>query len=86
MAKKTFKTPTETTERKGLNLLISDDTDISHKIDKKNYYAQSDYITSNVRVRKDLREKIYTLKGRTGKNIVEIYTMIFEEYFRNNPL
>lgn len=82
MAKKTFNKPI-TGERKGLALLIQNE---QNEKETESYYAQSNYINSTVRVRKDFREKIYTLKGRTGKSITDIYDMIFEDYFKKNPL
>lgn len=55
--------------------------------DKQNKGEAFDvYTTSNVRVRKCFRENIYTLKGRTGDTLQEIYDKIFAEYFKNNPL
>lgn len=80
MAKKTFSNPTQATVRKGINILIGDVPEVD------NDRVEEIYVTSNVRVRKDYREKIYTLKGRTGKTITEIYNMIFDEYFNNNPV
>lgn len=44
------------------------------------------YVTSNVRVRRDLRQQIYMLRAKTGKTLQDTYTDIFEFWFRNNPL
>lgn len=82
MAKKTFNNPTKVSQRKGLDILINE-PQTGEEYHKEDKYS---YTTSNVRVRNDFREKIYTLKGRTGKSITDIYNMIFDEYFKKNPL
>lgn len=86
MAKKSFNNPTEIRDRKGLDLLISDNVKQEQEPVREQDYSVPTYIHSNVRVRRDLREKIYAMKGKTGMQITDIYTMIFEEYFKNNPL
>lgn len=44
------------------------------------------YTTSNVRVRKDLRTKIYMLRAKSGMTLQDTFSEIFEYYFKNNPL
>ena len=44
------------------------------------------YTTSNVRVRKDLRTKIYMLRAKSGMTLQDTFTEIFEYYFKNNPI
>ncbi|NLY19674.1 MAG: hypothetical protein GXZ08_00095 [Tissierellia bacterium] len=48
--------------------------------------VEDEYTTSNVRVRKDLRTKIYMLRAKTGMTLQDTYTEIFDYYFKNNPL
>lgn len=80
--KKGFDNPIREEMRKGVDL-IGDEA----PSDKQNKVEACDvYTTSNVRVRKCFREKIYTLKGRTGDTLQVIYDKIFTEYFKNNPL
>ncbi|MDO5666038.1 MAG: hypothetical protein Q4G63_12395 [Bacteroidia bacterium] len=81
MAKKSFDNPLKGTERKGIDMLISDPTKSEQKKG-----ATKKYTTSNVRISDEHRVKVYTLKGQTGLSITEIYNMIFDYYFKNNPI
>lgn len=80
MAKK-FNNPTQVNERKGIHLLIEDQP--KEVISEKKNDEKIKYSTYNVRVRQDYKEKIYGIKGRTGKSFTEIFDMIFDEYFKN---
>lgn len=81
MVKKKFNNPTQVTERKGVQLLI-DEPPYTPKSEEK---EEIKYSTYNVRVRQDFKEKLYNVKGRTGKSFADIFDMIFEDYFERNP-
>jgi AAA15 family ATPase/GTPase len=80
--KKNFKNPTSIEKRKGVELLVGQ----TQKDEKENLPVEDEYVTSNVRVRKDLRQQIYMLRAKTGKTLQATYTDIFEYWFENNPL
>ena len=44
------------------------------------------YTISNVRVRKDLRTKIYMLRAKPGMALQDTLAEIFEYYFQKKPL
>ena len=54
--------------------------------EKNNVPVEDEYVTSNVRVRRDLRSKIYMLRAKSGKTLQDTYTDMFEYWFENNPL
>lgn len=80
--KKNFNNPTKVEKRKGINLLVGKEEE-EKQIDVP---VEDEYTTSNVRVRKDLRTKIYMLRAKTGMTLQDTYTEIFDYYFKNNPL
>lgn len=62
---------------------------IAVEVSRRSLYNSSlppSYITSNVRVRKDLRAKIYMLRAKSGMTLQDTFSVIFKYYFKNNPL
>lgn len=84
MAKKDFTNPIQGKNRKGIDILISNNTKVTEQ--PSSVEPKVTYTTSNVRISDVNREMIYTLKGRTGMSLTDLYNMIFKEYFKNNPL
>ena len=80
--KKDFSNPTNIEKRKGIELLVGQTQDE----EKNNVPIEDEYVTSNVRVRRDLRSKIYMLRAKSGKTLQDTYTDMFEYWFENNPL
>lgn len=81
--KKDFSNPSNVEKRTGINLLVGSQTDKNNSVDIP---VEDEYTTSNVRVRKDLRTKIYMLRAKSGMTLQDTYTEIFDYYFKNNPL
>ena len=80
--KKEFNNSARIETRRGIDLLVN--TRLHDEISDDSVVYQ--YVTSNVRVRRDLRQQIYMLRAKTGKTLQDTYSDIFEFWFRNNPL
>lgn len=83
--KKDFSNPTNVEKRTGFHLLVGSEEENKDK-KEVDVPVEEEYTTSNVRVRKDLRTKIYMLRAKSGMTLQDTFSEIFEYYFKNNPL